>query len=309
MDTASFFIKHRALFGSYPCQESVNELENLGVRYFVDLTYPGENKIVDYTTNYTYIRYPIPDRRIPEDWKSFTKFLLRISRTIRHLKYNEDTDKHELLYLHCKGGHGRSGVVVACLLCHLGKYTPEKSLELTSQYHYNRKTMRSHWRTMGSPQFCTQKKFVHMFFESLYFFRAYKFGYTMGMSNFTSHSVETELGIFPTSEAAFQAYKDPGNEEYVQQQKDSKTPMYSKQIGMKCNLREDWHEIRDNLMYKVIRLKFEQHEDIRENLLKTGLRPIIEKPINDNYTYTYKHKNRLGEILVQVRKELLAAGY
>ena len=38
MDNSSYFIKNRSLFGSFPTQESVQELEEHGVRYFVDLT-------------------------------------------------------------------------------------------------------------------------------------------------------------------------------------------------------------------------------------------------------------------------------
>ena len=301
MNTSSFFIKNRALFGSYPTQETVDELEEICVRYFVDLTYKGEKKITEYTTKYNYIRYPIPDRKIPEDWKTFTEFILKLSSTIRHLK-SKDDDKHELLYLHCKGGHGRSGVVVACLLCYMGNYFPEKALELTSHYHSKRKNMREIWRTMGAPQNHVQKNFVYRFFEPIYFFKAYKSGYTMGMSNFSVHPVKTELGTFPTSEAAFQAYKDPYNRGYVNQQIESKSPAYSKQIGMKCNLRGDWHAIRDHVMNKVVRLKFEQNEDIRINLMRTCIRPIIEKPIRDK---TNNNQNKLGEILMKVRKEMI----
>jgi len=38
------------------------------------------------------------------------------------------------LYIHCRGGHGRAGLVVACLLCSIYDYPPEKSIELTSKY-------------------------------------------------------------------------------------------------------------------------------------------------------------------------------
>lgn len=303
MNTSSYFIKNRALFGSYPARETVHELEEMGVRYFVDLTYSDEKRIVEYETKYTYIRYPIPDRNIPEDWQTFTQFILKLSRTIRHLKYNDTDKKHELLYLHCKGGHGRSGVVVACLLCFMGKYDPMKALELTSHYHSKRKMMRDIWRTMGAPQNNIQKNFVYRFFEPIYFFKAYKTGYTMGLSNFSLHSVETEIGTFPTSEAAFQAYKNPMNKEYVQQQVKSRSPAYSKHIGMKCQLRDDWHDIRDEIMNKVVRLKFEQHEDIRNNLINTCLRPIIEKPIGNKCINN--GQNKLGEILMKIRKELL----
>jgi hypothetical protein len=35
MERSSYFIKDKALFGSYPTQESVEELEKEGVRYFI----------------------------------------------------------------------------------------------------------------------------------------------------------------------------------------------------------------------------------------------------------------------------------
>ena len=34
----SYFIKDKCLFGSYPNAHRVNELENEGVKYFIDLT-------------------------------------------------------------------------------------------------------------------------------------------------------------------------------------------------------------------------------------------------------------------------------
>ena len=38
MNNCSYFIKDRAMFGSYPTQEAVQELEHEGVIYFVNLT-------------------------------------------------------------------------------------------------------------------------------------------------------------------------------------------------------------------------------------------------------------------------------
>ena len=68
MDNASFFIKNRALFGSFPTQESVDELEKNGVRYFINLTdLTIEKNIIPYKTNYVYFNYPIIDNYIPTD--------------------------------------------------------------------------------------------------------------------------------------------------------------------------------------------------------------------------------------------------
>ena len=99
MNTSCYFIKEKALFGSFPSQSSVDELENdLNVRYFVDLTNSNEKKITPYKTKYNYMNYPITDRHVPEDLLSFSKFIIRVSKIIKNLK------KDEKIYIHCKGG-------------------------------------------------------------------------------------------------------------------------------------------------------------------------------------------------------------
>ena len=39
MDTSSYFIKNKAIFGNYPCPEKIKDLIEIGVTIFVDLTY------------------------------------------------------------------------------------------------------------------------------------------------------------------------------------------------------------------------------------------------------------------------------
>lgn len=309
MDTTSYFIKNKALFGSFPSQDTVEKLENIGVRYFVDLTFNGEKYIEKYSTKYTYIHYPITDRHVPTDWKSYSQFIILLSRIITHLKRLREGDEedHEKIYIHCRGGHGRSGVVVASLLCYLKNYTPDEALDKTSKYHNNRRVMRDKWRKIGSPQTSSQKYFIRRFFEPIHFYRAYKSGYTYGMSNFSLHTVTTELGTFPTAEAAFQAYKCPTNAEYVSKQLSAKTPFYSKQLGKKCQLRNDWYEVRDRIMLKVLRAKYEQHEDIRDSLLHTGLRPLVKRSNTDKYWgcgHDMTGINKMGVLLMKVRYDL-----
>jgi len=53
---------------------------------------------------------------------------------------------HQKLYVHCKGGHGRAGVVVASILCYYYNIEPNRALELTTQYHSQREEMRAKWR-------------------------------------------------------------------------------------------------------------------------------------------------------------------
>lgn len=161
MNRTSFFIKNKALFGSYPSHESVKELEQEGVRYFIDLTCKGEKGINPYKTSHNYIHFPIKDGKLPNNLTEFTSFIVYISDIITNLPENS------LLYLHCKGGHTRSAIVTACLLCYIEKISPIESLRKTSFFHGQRVDMKDKWRRIGAPQTYTQKDFVIKLFEPL----------------------------------------------------------------------------------------------------------------------------------------------
>jgi ribA/ribD-fused uncharacterized protein len=299
MDTSSFFIKDKAIFGCFPTQESVLELEEQGVRHFVDLTDSHESKIVPYITSYKYINYPIKDMYIPTDWKSYAKFIIDVCKIIKSLENNEK------IYVHCKGGCGRSGVVVASILCHLFELSPEEALKYTTVYHSKRKTMKDRWRKIGSPQTYTQKKFIYKFFFPLKFYRTYKYSNTFGFTNYSQHTVHIEgIGTFPTAEAAFQAHKNLEDKSYIQNQLKSNSPTVSKYLGNKVKVRSDWEEIKLEIMENIVKLKFEQHEDIRENLLSSGLRPIVEHTKDDSFWGDGEDgegKNMMGKILTNIR--------
>ena len=50
-----------------------------------------------------------------------------------------------------------------------------------------------------------------------------RLGLTKGFSMFSPHTVSTELGVFHNAEAAFQAYRDPTNADYVSRLADDET--------------------------------------------------------------------------------------
>jgi ribA/ribD-fused uncharacterized protein len=298
MERSSYFIKDRALFGSFPSQEAVEELEKLGVRYFVNLTHGYERKITPYKTQYNCISYPITDHQVPEDRLHFASFIVKLADTVY------DLEKGELMYIHCKGGHGRAGIVVACLLCHIFGLTPCQALEHTTMYHSNRKTMREKWRQIGSPQTYQQKGFVHQLCKSVNFYRAYKVGRTAGFSNFCTFPVNIEgFGKFPTSEAALQAYKDPANTEYVRKQLTSRSPLASKNMGNRIKRRDDWETVREGLMLRILRKKFSQYPYLRRTLLATGLSPIIQRSRCDAVWGDGggTGQNLLGKLLARLR--------
>ena len=49
------------------------------------------------------------------------------------------------------------------------------------------------------------------------------------------------------------------------------------------NLRPDWEEIKDDVMHEALISKFNTHPELKEWLLSTGEKHIVEHTINDDY--------------------------
>lgn len=299
MNRASFFINNKALFGSYPSQDGVKELEQYGVRCFVDLTCSNEKGIEKYNTEYIYINYPIIDRRCPTNWRTFSQLVIKVADIIKNL--NSD----EKVYVHCRGGHGRSGVLVACLLCYLYKIHPADAISKTTKYHSKRKEMKEKWRKIGSPQTRSQKHFVTKFFEPLYIYNNYSSYFSTQFNNDTELSVSIPgIGKFPTATAAFYSYKDQSNIEYINNLKKCDNINEITKIYERCSGSTDWEYVKESVMYKVLQYKFDQHETILLYLLDTGLRPIICKS-NDLFWGKMDNngKNVLGKLIYKLRNK------
>ena len=127
-------------------------------------------------------------------------------------------------------------------------------------------------------------------------------------SNFSSHGFELDGAYWPTSEHYFQAQKFVGTP-HADQIREVKSPKDAAKMGRdrKRPLRPDWNEVKDGIMRKAVLRKFETHKDIREILLATGDELIVENSPIDYYWGCGKDgsgKNRLGEILMEVREIL-----
>lgn len=73
------------------------------------------------------------------------------------------------------------------------------------------------------------------------------------------------------------------------------------------HLRPDWDLIKDKVMYEVCWLKFSTHPDLKEKLLATGDRELIEGNYwGDTYwgVYLGVGANKLGKTLMKIRSEL-----
>lgn len=161
MNQASFFIEKKALFGGYPNHNQIVELVEEGVVWFIDLTHRDERniKVYSHLVN-NWVNFPIKDRHVPENNKNFLIFLLIIQMVLESLKSGEK------IYLHCRGGHGRSSLVISCFLGMVLKLQPFDSLNMVRRYHSRRPNLSPKWCYLRWPLSLKQRKFVETFFGS-----------------------------------------------------------------------------------------------------------------------------------------------
>lgn len=127
-------------------------------------------------------------------------------------------------------------------------------------------------------------------------------------SNFALYPIKLKGKMWPTSEHYFQAQKF-AKTPYENKIRKAPSPMKAAEMGRtrKVKIRRDWEKVKDHIMYDAVKAKFTQHQDLKEILLKTGEAKLIEHTENDSYWGdggNGKGKNKLGKILMQIRKEL-----
>lgn len=156
--------EHNIMFGWYPTQgiegKYSNDIETLihkcNINVFVNLTQDNENlpsyeKFLRSKYPYTIIiNYPIEDQKVPQN-KDMNRFNTFIDTIVQ-------LSKDHKVFIHCRGGHGRSGMVGACVLIKKG-YSAEKALETVSLMHKTRAYIPDY----PCPQTDVQREFVRNF--------------------------------------------------------------------------------------------------------------------------------------------------
>src|SRR5215469_5994566 len=156
-------VPHELLAGEYPgdkdpgkAREKINRLLESGVRHFFDLTELGElipyeailseeSRAANVIT--TYQRFPIRDNSVPSDASHLAEILITIDRRM---------GQGGAVYVHCWGGVGRTGLVVACWLQEHGR-TPGAALE---ELNAKWKTVEKIFRKPESPETPTRVDWV-----------------------------------------------------------------------------------------------------------------------------------------------------
>lgn len=122
------------------------------------------------------------------------------------------------------------------------------------------------------------------------------------LSNFYPVEVTYDGYTYLNNESAFQAQKDLSRRNEFT----NLSPTSAKRLGRRVNLRSDWEQIKLSIMEEILRCKFDQHPDLKEKLINTGDRLLIEgNTWNDTFWGVCKGKgqNHLGLLLMKIRKE------
>ena len=124
------------------------------------------------------------------------------------------------------------------------------------------------------------------------------------LSNFWYHPIRMGGKLYPTNEHAFQAAKtlSPLQREMIQL---AESPGMAKLLGRTVNLRDDWEEIKLDVMYQINLHKF-ANGTLRDKLVATGDAELIEgNHWGDKFwgVCDGEGQNHLGKILMAVREE------
>jgi len=126
-------------------------------------------------------------------------------------------------------------------------------------------------------------------------------------SNFAGYPIQLAGKSWRTTEHYFQAQKfiDSDHQEAI---RNAKGAMVAARMGRDRSkkIKDDWEQIKVEVMTQAVRAKFTQHADLRAMLLGTGEATLVEHTSNDAYWGDGgdgSGKNMLGQILMKIRDE------
>ncbi len=139
------------------------------------------------------------------------------------------------------------------------------------------------------------------------FFEEYRF-----LSNFYSAPTMFEGVLYPTSENAFQAAKSPSKG--IRNTFQIMTPAEAKKRGKELDLRNDWDDIKYDIMALIVMDKFFRNPHLKEKLLATDGRYLEETNHWGDRIWGVKYDtcegtNWLGMILMDIRKVYNSSEY
>jgi ribA/ribD-fused uncharacterized protein len=127
------------------------------------------------------------------------------------------------------------------------------------------------------------------------------------LSNFWLCRVEYDGDIYPSVEHAYQAAKLEERVKRASMQRASVSASEAKKWGQTVAIRPDWEDIKLDVMMELVRSKFNLNPGLRQQLLLTGSKLLIE---GNYWMDTFwgvcdgVGDNHLGRILMEVRAKI-----
>ena len=134
-------------------------------------------------------------------------------------------------------------------------------------------------------------------------------------SNLFKRPIAFEGETFATAEHAYQAGKarKPEVRKWLMQAPSPSLLAMAAHGLYVWDIQADWSKIKFDRMKKVLQAKYTQHDDLKALLLSTGSARLVESATVDNAVNRLwgevngVGQNKLGELLMEVRSELVAA--
>lgn len=167
IENSYWFIDDEVLAGEYPgaypgrgdsARDKLERFLDAGVRFFIDLTEPGESGLAPYAgllaelaaergVGVEHRRLSIGDVSVPKKPEQMAEILDAI---------DEARTAGTLAYVHCWGGTGRTGTVIGCWLRRQGRSHEEALAELRARWG----TMAKAPHRPGTPDTPAQERYI-----------------------------------------------------------------------------------------------------------------------------------------------------
>ncbi len=338
MDTSNWLDKNkRIMVGGKPYNDAdLQYLYNNNIKVFVNLTTTRELNAkqnfkyhLKLSSDIQFIHFPIRDMMVVQDQDT----LDLVDKIIELSKTN-------IIYIHCKGGHGRTGVL-AGLIIH--KLYPDMGYTQVLEYIQKQHRTRKVKPNMSTPQTAIQFNQLHRIIQKssdIFFYNKQSSSYVF--SNFYCFPKNKILFIdshkreWYSSEAYYQAHKFMGTskdgDEYAEIIRMTTSPHFAYLLGNmggnirpnwkignrsikdiikmyknNIHIRKDWNDIKENIMRDALVYKFNQNIELKKILIDSGSNHLVEYSPRDAYWGTFWNcdgLNRLGVLLESVRKDV-----
>lgn len=164
-DWISCLLPNQIYFGPFPNQLMIDSLLKENFNLIVDLTkneenYENKNEYDKSSCLDQYISFPIYDGKVPECEIKYCSFILYLKKCVL---------ENKKIYIHCRGGHGRSSMVCVSLLFTLTQESDfKKTIDTVNERHNERIVLRNRWKKRKSPFNYGQYLFLSKIHKNIY---------------------------------------------------------------------------------------------------------------------------------------------